>query len=330
MQNSRIEWTDHTFNPWIGCQKVSPGCQHCYAETYGNRFGVQWGPQGERKRTSPANWRKPITWNRQNWMQCLDCGNREGLRTIRIGSGRFACSSCGGQNVEPTRQRVFCASLADVFEDRPELIPWRAELFDLIANTPNLDWLLLTKRPEHIRRLWPWTPTVERPNIWLGTSVENQEQANKRIPELLLAPGSVRFLSCEPLLGPVDLTAIRRPRFAPAIDWVIAGGESGPHARPMHPDWARSLRDQCAEAGVPFFFKQWGESLPRGQMNAIGMESLMYAAGCEAFGGTAPPRSIQWDEQMWAYKVGKHDAGRYLDERIHNAHPAQAQEVIDK
>lgn len=105
------------------------------------------------------------------------------------------------------------------------------------------------------------------------------------------------------------------------INWVIAGGESGPHARPMHPDWPRSLRDQCAEAGVPFFFKQWGEHLPRGQWNVHGMESLMYAAGCEAFGGTAPPRSIQWDEQMWAYKVGKHDAGRYLDERIHNAHP---------
>lgn len=344
MYNSKIEWTDHSWNPWIGCTKVSPGCKHCYAETFALRFNAaQWGPQGERKRTSPANWRKPLTWNRQNWMQCLDCGWR-GKATTR--NARFACDACRSENVEPTRQRVFCASLADVFEDRPELLPWRAELFDLMAYTPNLDWLLLTKRPENIRRLWPWMPADTFPNIWLGTSIENQEQANKRIPSLLL-PGvatSIRFLSCEPLLGPVDLTKLPmfngktnynaltgeepidpstgQPRGAgPSIHWVIAGGESGPHARPMHPDWARSLRDQCAAAGVPFFFKQWGEHLPRGQWNVHGMESLMYAAGCEAFGGTAPPRSIQWDEQMWAYKVGKHDAGRYLDECIHNAHP---------
>lgn len=347
MRNSNIEWTDHTFNPWIGCTKVSPGCKNCYAETYGNRFGVQWGPQGERKRTSPANWRKPLTWNRQNWMQCLDCGWR-GKATTR--NARFACDACRSENVEPTRQRVFCASLADVFEDRPELVPWRAELFEIIANTPNLDWLLLTKRPENIRRLWPWTQDVTRPNLWLGTSVENQEQALLRIQSLILAPAHVRFLSCEPLLGALDIKrffwlqggstagpwydATGRHRGGGGIggqmfsrvpsgdiNWVIAGGESGPHARPMHPDWARSLRDQCAAANVPFFFKQWGEHLPRGQWNVHGMESLMYAAGCEAFGGTAPPRSIQWDEQMWAYKVGKHDAGRYLDERIHNAHP---------
>lgn len=354
MYNSKIEWTDHSWNPWIGCTKVSPGCQHCYAESFALRFNAaQWGPQGERKRTSPANWRKPLTWNRQNWMQCLDCGWRGQANTR---NARFACDACRSHNVEPTRQRVFCASLADVFEDRPELIPWRAELFDLIANTPNLDWLLLTKRPENIR---PMLFTREHilnidhvlkplQNLWFGTSVENQEQANKRILPLLGAWGSTtKFLSCEPLLGPIDLTAI--PTFAgtprestysaltgeepidpstglprgagPSIKWVICGGESGPHARPMHPDWARSLRDQCAEAGVPFFFKQWGEHLPRGQWNVHGIESLMYAAGCEAFGGTAPPRSIQWDEQMWAYKVGKHDAGRYLDERIHNAHP---------
>lgn len=312
-----------------------------------HRFGVQWGPQGERKRTSDAYWRKPLTWNKQRWMQCLDCGHRESLRTIKIADGRFSCSACGSTNVEPTRQRVFCASLADVFEDRPELISWRIDLFDLIKATPNLDWLLLTKRPKDINPMLfglgygrilsgsDWLP-----NLWLGTSVENQEQANKRIPALLLARGAaVRFLSCEPMLGRVDLTSI--PIFAsstiastlnaltdeepvgpytgfprgssPAIDWVICGGESGPHARPMHPDWAQSLRDQCQAHGTPFFFKQWGESLPRGQMDAEGMESLMYAAGCEAFGGTAPKRSIQWDTEHWAYWRGKHKAGRLLD-----------------
>lgn len=314
MQNSKIEWTDHTFNPWIGCTKISPGCQHCYAESFALRFNAaQWGPQGERKRTSPAYWRHPLSWNRKNWMQCLDCGARFQSNTSNISF--TMCDGCGSSNIEPTRARVFCASLADVFEDRPELIPWRAELFDLIANTPNLDWLLLTKRTENIRRLWPWTGHCPATNIWLGASIENQEQVHKRIPELLLAPSSVHFLSCEPLLGPIELTAISQ------IDWIIAGGESGPHARPMHPDWPRSLRDQCAAANVPFFFKQWGEHLPRGQQNVHGIESLMYAAGQEAFGGTVPPRSIQWDEQMWAYKVGKHDASRYLDQRIHNAHP---------
>lgn len=353
MQNSRIEWTDHTFNPWIGCQKVSPGCQHCYAETYCNRFGVEWGPQGERKRTSPAYWRKPLTWNRQRWMECRRCGWRGDEKKLLA---KNHCSMCyGNGTLAPTRQRVFCASLADVFEERPELVEWRAELFRLIRETPNLDWLLLTKRPEKINQmLFGWTtgtaPIMKQgvnvlPNLWLGTSVENQERANKRIPSLLTAWGaSVRFLSCEPLLGLVDLTAIPildgkstinaltglepidpetgLPRGgAPSISWVIVGGESGPHARPMHPDWARSLRDQCAASDVPFFFKQWGEHLPRGQWNVHGIESLMYAAGREAFGGTPPPRSLQWDEQMWAYNVGKHAASRYLDERIHNAHP---------
>lgn len=319
MQNSRIEWTDHTFNPWIGCQKVSPGCKNCYAETYGNRFGVQWGPQGERRRTSSANWRKPLAWNNAPFVQCDTCGWRGSKR------GMAYCLACHGSTCTPTRQRVFCASLADVFEDRPELVPWRAELFEIIANTPNLDWLLLTKRPEHIRRVWPWTPTVERPNIWLGTSVENQEQANKRIPELLLSPGSVRFLSCEPLLGPVDLTAIRRPPgFGPAIDWVIVGGESGPHARPMHPDWARSLRDQCVSANVPFFFKQWGEYIPFGQWDASGQDVSDHAVqGFDDVGlpNFSPHTSMFARERTWAWKVGKHVAGRYLDERIHNSHP---------
>lgn len=348
MQNSRIEWTDHTWNPWIGCQKVSPGCQYCYAETYGNRFGVQWGPQGERKRTSPANWRKPLAWNRQRWMQCRVCGWR-GVpdRNVRV----LACAVCRSPSVEETRQRVFCASLADVFEDRPELIPWRVDLFDLISNTPNLDWLLLTKRPENIQRLWPWSPGVSRPNIWLGTSVENQGAADKRILELIRVPAKVRFLSCEPLLEQIDLgrflwlsgastagpwyDATGRLRHGGGtggqmlssvpsgdIDWVICGGESGPHARPMHPDWVRSLRDQCAEAGVPFFFKQWGNNLPNGQMTADGIESHLKAATIEAFGGMPPERSIQWDDAHWAYRMGKKEAaGRYLDGRIHRAFP---------
>lgn len=246
-ENSRVEWTDHTFNPWIGCTKVSPACDHCYAESFTKRTGgPAWGHGQPRRRTSDANWRKPLAWDRK--------AAKEGRR-----------------------YRVFCASLADVF-DAEVSGEWRNDLFMLIDRTPSLDWLLLTKRPAVARKVIPETP---RPNVWLGTTVENQAMAEVRIPLLLETPAAVRFLSMEPLLGPVDLRDwtypvstgrnLRDPApfsivrshpvsdVRPGLDWVIVGGESGPKARPMHPDWARYLRDQCAAAGVPFFFKQWGE-----------------------------------------------------------------------
>jgi len=245
-KNSAIEWTDSTFNPWIGCTKISPGCTHCYAEEIMDfRFNkVRWGPRGTRVRTSKSNWEQPRKWNRQ--------AKKAGVRT-----------------------RVFCASLADVFEDKPdqpEMDDWRIDLFQLIIETPSLDWLLLTKRPENV------CPMIERAtgfsdclmwfpdNVWIGTSVENQEQADKRIPELLKVPAAVRFLSVEPLLGSVDLENWVMPDDSrpshgiltgdSLIDWVIVGGESGPNARPMHPDWVRAIRDQCQMADVPFFMKQ--------------------------------------------------------------------------
>lgn len=262
MENSKIEWTDHTFNPWIGCTKVSDGCKHCYAETLmDKRYGrVQWGPQGKRIRTSAANWKKPLKWNRE--------------------------AAAAGQ-----RARVFCASLADVFEDKPEVYTWREELFGLICDTPHLDWLLLTKRPENVDDMFSEIVAPVRlgwedfPNIWIGTSVENQKQADKRIPALLRIPAAVRFLSMEPLLGPVYLTSLMNDGLCSLgtgyvnclkgfcfdasydgyydigdrvnkINWVIVGGESGVDARPMDVEWARSIRDQCREAGVPFFMKQ--------------------------------------------------------------------------
>lgn len=253
-ENSKIEWTDHTFNPWIGCQKVSPGCDHCYAEGWSKRSGhVEWGPHGARRRTSAANWRKPLAW---------DKAARE--------AGR--------------RARVFCASLADVFDNHASILPeWRADLWRLIAATPHLDWLMLTKRPQNIGKMLPHAWNGGWPNVWLGTTVENQTEAHRRIPHLLSVPAAVRFLSVEPMLGPVDLTEWFWGREEPCpgcskdidcdcghlprhmlgeeddLSWVICGGESGPGARPMNWDWARSLRDQCQAAGVPFFFKQWGE-----------------------------------------------------------------------
>ena len=180
MENSKIEWCHHTFNPWIGCAKVSQGCANCYAEELmDTRYGrANWGVDGTRVRTSDAYWRKPLAWNRK-------------------------------ARIEGVRYRVFCASLADVFEDREDLEEWRDDLFNLISATPNLDWLLLTKRPENVNRIvgesrgdcyWIEESAGKgNGNIWIGTSVENQEQADKRIPELLKIPARVRFLSMEPL-----------------------------------------------------------------------------------------------------------------------------------
>lgn len=254
-ENSKIEWTDHTFNPWEGCQKVGPGCDHCYAETRNARFAggtaINWGPGAPRRRTSAANWRKPLAWNANHDAFFAEHGRR---------------------------QRVFCASLADVF-DNAVSVQWRYDLLRLIMDTPNLDWLLLTKRignaagmlEQAMRAL-----TIQRegwadnylPNVWIGATIVNQAEADRDIPKLLEVPARVRFLSMEPLLGPVEFSNVSRrsdavtvlgQRALGGIDWVIVGGESGTGARPMHPDWARSLRDQCAAAGVPFLFKQWGE-----------------------------------------------------------------------
>jgi protein gp37 len=213
-ENSKIEWTDHTFNPWIGCQKVSPGCDHCYAEAMmDHRYGrVQWGPHGERKRTSAANWRKPRQW-------------------AKAANGK--------------RPRVFCASLADVFDNQ---VPgeWRSDLFDLIAATPELDWLLLTKRPENLVRMFP---TGRWENIWIGTTCEDQHHFDKRYPLIRGIRVPVHFVSYEPAIGPLSYLW-GKP------EWLICGGESGPSARMMDPAWARSVRDQCASSGVAFFMKQ--------------------------------------------------------------------------
>jgi protein gp37 len=220
-ENSKIEWTDHTFNPWIGCQKVSPGCDHCYAEAMSNRYGwTEWGPHGERKRTSEANWRKPLAW----------------AKAAR-GTGK--------------RPRVFCASLADVFDNQ---VPkaWRLDLFELIRQTPELVWLLLTKRPENAAKMLThsWGPGYA--NVWLGTTAENQEQATRRGRILRDIPARVRFLSCEPLLSEIQF----EPETLQSLDWIIVGGESGHGARMMQEWWAEHIQNQCRVAGVHFFMKQ--------------------------------------------------------------------------
>lgn len=282
-ENTKIEWADHTFNPWLGCTKVSPACDNCYAESWSQRFhGPIWGAGQPRRRTSPQTWRQPIKWD--------DYARQHGVR-----------------------HRVFCASLADVF-DAEVSQQWRHDLFAMIRQTPNLDWLLLTKRPKLMAEYAAMFPLPV--NVWAGTTVENQSMAELRIPYLLQTKATVRFLSCEPLLGPIDFNALsddvenlnalsglrENPfgaivtrRMGSKIDWVIAGGESGPNARPSHPDWFRSLRDQCEAAGTAFHFKQWGE--------------FRYIEGK---GG---PDDLGWD------KIGKAAAGRVLDGRTWDGVP---------
>lgn len=230
-KDSRIEWTHHTFNPWWGCVNVSPACDHCYAEAWAKRVGSDvWGPHSPRRFFSDAHWREPLKWD--------------------------------AEAAQTGRRRVFCASMADVFENRADLAGPRARLFELIESTPNLDWLLLTKRVHLVRKLIPRGRSLPR-NVWLGTTAENQEYADKRIPYLLTHDdAAVRFVSCEPLLGPIDLSPYLDDRSGSRIDWVIAGGESGAAARPMHPAWVEGLQKQCRSAHVPFHFKQWGHWAP--------------------------------------------------------------------
>ena len=232
-KDSKISWTHSTFNPWWGCARVSPGCERCYAEAFAKRTGkAKWGVKEERRFFGDKHWNEPLIWNRN------------------VSAGE--------------RHRVFCASMADVFEDRRDLDSQRNRLWELIERTPNLDWLLLTKRPENFRTLFPWTNTTQK-NIWLGCTVEDQQRAEERIPHLLAVSAAVRFLSCEPLLEPVDLTKLKDDELGAnwnalemGISWVICGGESGASARPFNLDWARSLLAQCRSAHVPFFMKQMG------------------------------------------------------------------------
>lgn len=312
-ETTAISWTHHTFNPWWGCTKVSEACRNCYAERDANRFAPGlWGPEAPRKPASEATWREPLRWDR-------------------------AAAKAG------ERRRVFCASMADVFEDRRDLDEPRARLWGLIEATPNLDWLLLTKRPEAVVRLAPgrWVEgSASFPqNVWLGTTAENQAAADERIPHLLRVPARVRFLSCEPLLGYVDLGRafskadehgeLSSPRTnrdgSMAVSWVIAGGESGAAARPMHPTWVRSLRDQCAEAGVPFHFKQWGEWAPRGADGFGGDVPLVDSAHRRRVsadnGGDAQLLENASDDDHWMQRVGKSAAGRLLGGVEHNAFP---------
>lgn len=219
-EETLIAWTDKTFNAAMGCTKVSDGCKWCYAEALTkNRMGLSlWGPNGSRQITSAANWKKPKKWNTE---------------ALTLGES----------------QRVFCGSLFDYMEDHPTINEMRPRLWDLIRHTPNLDWQLLTKRPERIAENLPADWGDGWPNVWLGTSIEDMRVAG-RADHLRKIPAVVHFISYEPALGPLDTIDLTN------IQWVICGGESGPNFRVMDLAWARSMRRHCEAHGVAYFFKQ--------------------------------------------------------------------------
>jgi protein gp37 len=348
MKNSKIEWTTHTFNPWIGCTKVSPGCLHCYAESLNQRWkrGQNWGKGAPRQRTAVAYWRQPLAWDLEAAKALNDW---EGHNMLHGGHAHYP---------KPERPRVFCASLSDWLDDEVP-IAWLAELMQLIRRTPFLDWLLLTKRPENFMdrisgaarllnladgqtgtidtetadMIEGWIHDQPPANVWVGTSVEDQARADLRVPQLLAIPARVRFLSCEPLLGPVNLVAHVEKRGDhyktitgtgwldhDKLQWVICGGESGPSCRPMHPGWARSLRDQCSAAGTAYLFKQWGEFAPWARGMDVGdlTQEFVMADGSKYFPGNMA------SDLATMIRLGKHEAGRLLDGVEHNGYPVPA------
>jgi protein gp37 len=315
-ENSKIEWCDHTFNPWHGCTKVSPACDHCYAESFAKRIGYSeagkhfpiWGQDAGRRFFGDKHWAEPLKWNRE--------------------------AQAAGVS-----RRVFCGSMCDVMEDyngtehlvREGIEESRQWLYRLIETTPYLDWLLLTKRPQNYSRFFPqaWILRGFPSNVWLGTTMESPDYF-WRVNSLREMYGvSVRFLSIEPLLQ--NLGALNLE----GINWVIVGGESGSGARPTHPDWVRSIRDRCVGASVPFFFKQWGDYRPQFPQypdeygseddNSIctgrefPSEGVLYRSGYFYDGVEHQPHtgSGAW----WIERVGKKAAGRLLDGREWNERP---------
>jgi len=290
MNKTKIEWATAVWNPVTGCTKVSEGCRNCYAEGIANRF---WG---ERKftdiRCHEDRLNQPETWKKG--------------------------------------QRIFVNSMSDLFH--PD-VPYDfiVDVFAVMNANRQHTFIVLTKRPDRYYQLVRGA-LMPIPNVWIGVSVENQKAADERIPILLQAQAAVRFVSCEPLLGRINFdirqgsyitrtltgayTTAAEPRFGNKLDWVIAGGESGRNARPMHPNWVRSIRDQCQEANVPFFFKQWGEwqlTDEREEMKQDGNERLT---------SIDVPGAIGYNK-AWFRRVGKKNAGRVLDGRTWDEYPQE-------
>lgn len=310
---TNIEWTDATWNPVTGCSKVSAGCKHCYAERDWARLSANVATRYYGRAFTDVECHRgvldtPLRWKRP--------------------------------------RRIFVNSMSDLFhEDVP--YEFLDEVFDVMARAPQHVFQVLTKRPERmlaylvgaeatIRDMVKYEPaayTMQWPlsNVWLGVSVEDQATADERIPLLLRTPAAVRWISAEPLLGPIDLNAVAllgttfsaivrggEDSRVKGIDWVVVGGESGPKARPMHPNWVRSVRDQCAAASVPFLFKQWGEWAPLADHPEFDLHGIVKTPLPDGMG----PSNAAATNHVWLAKVGKKSAGRLLDRVEHNGYPA--------
>jgi len=348
---SAIEWTEQTWNPIVGCSIVSPGCTNCYAMAMAARIN---------KMTLQSHYE----------------GLTKEVNRKQVWTGKLALAGDYAFRAPLRRRRpttYFVNSMGDLFhEDVPD--EWIDRVFAVMALRPQHTFQVLTKRAQRMRQYL--SPNIDwnvllgatftsmntngridvaraadlnhritvgamqwpLPNVWLGVSAERQQEADERIPLLLRTPAAVRFISAEPLLGPIDMHLWMLT--CPAIDWVIVGGESGPGARPMHPDWARSIRDQCAEADVPFFFKQWGEWLPgeanRGQFDArplhayrrCDIQTYEWPSYFQTQNfGTHPDR---FSGGLTTKRVGKKAAGRLLDGRLHDAMPSKDRPRTDE
>ena len=304
---TKIQWTDATWNPLRGCSRVSDGCRNCYAESVAHRFSGPGMPYEGLTRI--VNGRPTWTGEVRMIPELLD-------QPLRWRKPR----------------RIFVNSMSDLFhENVPDEFIYRVLM--TIAHADRHAFQILTKRPERMRKIMQeWGNMIGEPprNAWLGVSVENQAAADERIPLLLDTPAAVRWLSAEPLLEATDVSRWLRPRQRPnadgyggdcspgwttdftVLDWIVAGGESGPHARPTHPEWMRSLRDQCKAAGVRFFFKQWGEWIPGSQTSDTGNQTALVGA-CQ--------HGHRWDNGTHSWRIGKKAAGRRLDGVPHDEYP---------
>ncbi|WP_428383726.1 phage Gp37/Gp68 family protein [Nevskia ramosa] len=346
-----IEWCDSTLNFWAGCTKVSPACDFCYAERQAGRFGIaNWGAGQPRKQMVEATRAQSEKWNKLPFYECVDCGWRgaklKPTGSVVDGVPAACCAKCDSVNVVAARRRVFVNSWSD-WLDNEVPAEWLADLLDRIRRCPNIDFLLLTKRIGNWRGrieaarnsglanvalmnwLHDWQSGDPPANVWIGATVINQAEADRDVPKLLKVAARIRFLSIEPMLGPIslgyyDMTGVPKGRY---LDWIIAGGESGPHARPSHPEWYRRLRDQCAAAGVPFMFKQHGEWLPTDFCDDDAVELPSKRTVYVNFDGSYVDGSDGFDffggfaETAW---VGKKAAGRVLDGVKHSGFPAMS------
>ena len=349
---TKIEWADATWNPVTGCTKVSPGCDHCYIDR-SPPFRIERRRFVKECSHCSGDGFEPMTGKWRESHACSVCGGDGEVASSKVGASTGVRLHQDRTEI-PLRwrkpRRVFVCSLADLFHDE---VPddYIARVFAVMGLARAHTFQVLTKRPARMRALlsssWfqelvtvsmtrhPGHVTGERlpvlpfPNVWVGTTVENQEWADRRIPILLDTPAAVRFLSVEPMLGPVDLGAWVTPRTP--VDWVICGGESGPGARPMHPDWACGLRDQCVNAGVPFLFKQRGEwswsepgsswRMPDARSDKAG---VMHPGGMVAMTRSNPFDPFKVGHPNWGTRidrVGRRAAGRELDGRTWDEYP---------